>query len=155
MSSPTKASSVILRAGLIAGLLDITFALVFYGLTRDIPPMRILLSIAAGLLGKEAYQGGLPMAGLGLLLHFFIALTAAAVYYAASRKLPLLVRQAIPCGLLYGAGVYGVMNLVVLPLSANPRKISFSPSILVPGLLAIMFLVGLPIALTVRRYSKA
>lgn len=155
MSDPPKASSVILRAGLIAGLLDITFALVFYPLTLHIPPMRILLGIAAGLLGKEAFQAGLPTAGLGLLLHFFIATSAAAVYYAASRKLPLLVRYAVPCGLLYGAGVFAVMNLVVLPLSANPRKMSLVPSILVPGLLAIMLCVGLPIALIVRRYSRA
>ncbi len=155
MHGKPKASSVILRAGLIAGLLDITFALVFYPLTLHIPPKRILLGIAAGLLGKEAFQGGLLTAGLGLLLHFFIATTAAAVYYAASRKLPPLVRYAVPCGLLYGAGVFAVMNLIVLPLSANPRKMSLVPSILVPGLLAIMFCVGLPIALIVRRYSRA
>jgi hypothetical protein len=151
-----KASAVILVAGAIAGILDITFAFVFYGFQRGISPVRILQSISSGLLGKEAYQGGLATTLLGVALHFFIATTAAAVYYAASRKLPLLVRHAVVCGLLYGAGVYAVMNLVVLPLSAYPNfKMSFEPSRLLPGLLAIMFCVGLSIALIVRRYSKA
>lgn len=150
-----KASTVILIAGSVAGVLDITFACVFYGLQRGITPTRILQSISSGILGKAAYQGGLPTALLGLALHFFIATTAAAVYYAASRKLPVLVRHPIPCGLLYGAGVFAVMNLLVVPLSAYPNfKLSYEPARLLPGLLAIMFCVGLSIALIVRRYAK-
>jgi hypothetical protein len=46
-----------------------------------------------------AFQGGLATAALGLGLHFFIAFTAAAVFYAASRKLPTLQRH----GLIWGA----------------------------------------------------
>ncbi len=49
--------------------------------------MRILQSIASGLLGASAFQGGPQTAALGALLHFFIALVAAAVYYAAGLSL--------------------------------------------------------------------
>ncbi len=89
------------------------------------------------------------MAALGLVLHFVITHGAATTYFLASRKLAMLIRYALPCGVLYGAIVYLVMNRVVLPLSALGAK----PTLRLQGLLAIMFLVGLPIALSVRRYA--
>ncbi|MCU1262873.1 MAG: hypothetical protein JWO80_5758, partial [Bryobacterales bacterium] len=54
----------ILWGGLIAGILDITDALVFFGL-RGAKPIRILQSIAAGLLGPKAFKGGVGTAALG------------------------------------------------------------------------------------------
>jgi hypothetical protein len=45
------------------------------------------------------------------------------------------------------------MQLVVLPLSAFPHKVTFTLSSLLIGLGVHMFCVGLPISLTVRRYS--
>ena len=137
--------------GLIAGALDITAAFV---LNVKVGPMRVLRGIASGLLGASAAQGGVGTALLGLLLHFVIAFGAAAVYYTASRKLTFLVQQAIVCGLLYGIAVYWFMNLVVLPLSAFPRKVQFHASGVAIGLIVHMLCVGLPIALAVRRYSK-
>src|SRR5262245_16354254 len=113
----------ILWGGLLAGTLDITAAFINSGL-YGVGPLRVLRSIASGLLGAQARNGGLGTAALGLVLHFVIALGAATVYYAASRKLGLLTQHAIICGLLYGIMVYLVMNLIVLPLSA----IYFKPS---------------------------
>jgi uncharacterized membrane protein YagU involved in acid resistance len=148
------AFGVVLRAGLIAGALDLTAAIVTFGL-RGVRPIRIPQSIASGLLGASAYEGGFSTAALGVLLHFIIAFGAALVYYLASRRLRFLVRWAVVCGLLYGIAVYLFMNLVVLPLSAFPGKISFQPSVqLLTGVVTLMLCVGLPIALVVRRYSK-
>ena len=148
----TKASRAILAGGLLAGALDITAAFVFY---RRNGPVRLLQGIARGLIGERAFQYGAATAALGLALHFVIALGAAAVYYAASRKLKMLVRQPIICGLLFGIAVYWFMNLIVLPLSAIHRKISFQfSSDVALGLAIHMLCVGLPIALAVRRYSK-
>jgi len=153
--SPKKpeAYRAIFWAGLIAGTLDILAAFVNSG-WRGVSPTRVLQSIASGLLGADSFNGGLATATLGLVLHFFIATSAAAVYYAASRKLKVLVDRAIVCGLAYGIPVYLVMNLVVLPLSAIPFKISPAPGNVAAAVLILMFCVGLPIALAVRRYSK-
>jgi hypothetical protein len=148
-----KAYRAIFWGGLIAGTLDILAAFVNSGL-RGVSPTRVLQAIAGGLLGADSFKGGFATAALGLLLHFFIATTATAVYYAASRKLKVLVDQAIVCGLAYGIPVYLVMNLVVLPLSAVPFKISHALGNVVTAVLILMLCVGLPIALTVRRYSK-
>jgi hypothetical protein len=148
-----KAHRAIFWGGLIAGTLDILAAFINSGL-RGVRPTRVLQAIASGLLGAESFNGGFATAALGLVLHFFIATTATAVYYAASRKLKVLVDQAIVCGLAYGIPVYLVMNLVVLPLSAVPFKISHAFGNVVTAVLILMFCVGLPIALTVRRLSK-
>lgn len=137
----------ILRAGLIAGVLDITAAFAFAAL-RGGTPLRVLQYIASGLLGSPAFQGGAATAALGLALHFVIALGAAAVYWAASRRIAFLATHAVPAGLLYGVAVYFVMNLVVLPLSSVPQR-PFTPSL---AMIAIhMLCVGLPIALVLRR----
>jgi hypothetical protein len=149
------AFGAVVRAGLLAGALDLTAAIVVYGLLRGLSPVIILQSIASGLFGASAYQGGLGTAALGVLLHFVIAFGAALVYYLASRRLGFMLRQAVASGLLYGVAVYLFMNLVVLPLSAYPGKISLRPSTaLATGLVIHMLCVGLPIALVVRRYSK-
>jgi hypothetical protein len=148
-----KSYPAILWGGSIAGTLDILAAFVNSGL-RGVSPARVLQAIASGLLGADAFKGGIATAALGLVLHFFIATTATAVYYAASRKLKVLVEQPIVCGLAYGIPVYLVMNLVVLPLSAVPFKPPHTLEAVVTAALILMFCVGLPIALVVRRYSK-
>jgi hypothetical protein len=146
-----RATSTILRAGLLSGTFDITDALVFYGF-RGVRPIAILQSIASGLLGRAAYQGGVSTAVLGALLHFFIAFTASAVFYAAAQKFAFLRRQPAIWGLLYGGAIYLVMNWIVLPLSAVPKPRPVIPPIsLINGVLAVVLLVGLPISLVVNR----
>jgi hypothetical protein len=142
-------SRVVLLGGLTVGVLDIADAFVFFGL-RGVPPILILQSIASGLLGKEAFSGGLPAAALGMLLHFFIALAIVTTYYLASRRLPVLVRQPVACGLVYGLLVYAFMNLVVLPLSAAGSGGFPAPPVLANGLLIHALGVGLPSALFAR-----
>jgi uncharacterized membrane protein YagU involved in acid resistance len=142
----------ILVGGAIAGALDITYAIVFSGF-RGVPAQRVLQSVASGLLGRAAFDGGAPVAALGLCLHFFIAFTLAAIFYAASRRIPFLTRRPVVSGILYGIAVYAVMNLVVLPLSAYPPRKSFPFIVIATGLLVHMFFIGLPIALATRKAS--
>lgn len=144
------ALSAVLIGGAIAGTLDITYAIGFSAL-RGVPPIRILQSVASGLLGAPAFSGGLPTAALGFVLHFFIAFSAAAIFYLASKRMLVLVRHPILAGLFYGFLIYAVMNLVVLPLSAYPRKVFFPLPVLVTGLFVHMFCIGLPISLAARR----
>ncbi len=148
------ALSAILLGGAIAGTLDITYAIGFSAL-RGVPSIRILQSVASGLLGAPAFNGGLQTAALGLILHFSIALSAAAIFYLASKEIPVLTRHPVVAGLSYGFLIFAVMNLVVLPLSAFPRKVSFPLVVLVTGILVHMFCIGLPISLAVRRTLPA
>jgi len=111
--------------------------------------------VASGWLGKQAFDGGMPAAVLGLLSHYGILFVAAALYLAASRRFPLLRHRAVTCGLVFGVGVYLFMNFVVVPLAAVPFELSYTPSKLAQGFLSHSVLVGLPIALAIRRYSPS
>ena len=139
--------------GLIAGTLDISAAFLTAWLRRGITPGAVLRFVASGLIGQAAFQGGTKAALLGLALHFLIATTATVVFYLASRKMLFLVERPVHFGLLYGVAVYLFMNFVVLPLSLVPKG-PMTVSGFIIGLLTIMFCVGLPIALIVRRYSR-
>jgi len=140
----------ILRAGLVSGVLDITAAIAVYAhFTRTV---FMLQGIASGILGRDAFTGGLATAGLGLLCHFLIATAAAAAYFAASRRLPVLLDHAVVSGAAYGVFVYFFMQLVVIPLSAiGPRALALEDVLI--GVAIHIPCVGLPIALTLRRYA--
>lgn len=150
----SKSYRAILLGGLICGIMDITAAFIVYGLLGS-SPILILQSIASGLLGMDAYDGNFATAGLGAGLHFLIALTAAAIYHLASRKLQFLIQHPVSCGLLYGIAVYLFMNFIVLPLSAFPHKVTYSSGILIRGFVIHMFCVGLPISLANSWYSSS
>jgi hypothetical protein len=147
----TSGGKAILWGGILAGILDLSAAMVQYAL-RGVSPVRIAQSIAAGLLGRDAFQGGAATAALGTALHFLIAFTAATVFYLASRRLPWMVRSAVPAGVAYGVAVYFFMNFVVVPLSRFPPRTFDLQNMMVQVVIHI-FCVGLPIALSVRRFS--
>ena len=146
-SGRRNAPLAIAVGGGIAGILDLTQACILFG-------RRIPLVIAAGLLGKEAFQGGAGTYVLGVFLHFFIACSAAAVYYGASRRLRFMTEHPLVCGLLFGAAVEEVMTLIVLPLSALHARGPYTLHDLILGLLVHMVVVGLPISYSVRRFAK-
>ncbi|HXS77478.1 MAG TPA: hypothetical protein VN753_14960 [Terracidiphilus sp.] len=133
--------------GFIAGLLDMTSAYITFG--RFMP-----LGIAGGLIGPAARHAAAGPYILGLLLHYLIAFSAAAVYCLASRKLDFLRDHFFVCGVFYGVGVFLFMQLVVLPLSAYHAMGPYTYRSLVEGILAHIFLIGLPIATSLRMLSR-
>jgi hypothetical protein len=135
--------------GLTVGVLDILDAFIFFG-RRGASPTRILQSIASGLLGRASFQGGTATAALGLLLHFVIAFGIVGTYFAVARFVPFLTRRPFLTGPLYGLVAYGVMNFVVLPLSAAGSGGLAAGAVLINGLLIHAFGVGLPAALSAR-----
>lgn len=147
------AAFAIFVGGLIAGIFDLTYAIVFSAMHK-VAAITVIQSVASGLLGKEAFEGGLSTAILGVFLHFFIAFAWASIFYMLSRMIPFLTQHAVLSGLLYGALIYAVMYLIVLPYSAYPITINFALSRVVINLVAHMFLIGLPIALVVRKASQ-
>jgi hypothetical protein len=137
----------IAMGGLTAGTLDLTQAFILFG-------RRVPLVIAAGLLGRQALHGGAATYVLGVLLHFFIAFSATAIYYAASRRLAFLKEHPLVCGLFYGIAVELVMGYIVLPLSALQDRGPYELHDVLQGLIVHMVVVGLPISLSVRRFAK-
>jgi len=153
-SSRSRAFQAILSAGLTVGVLDGLFATVS-ALVSGGSPFRAFQYITVGLIGIEALKGGTTTFLIGLLIHFFIATTVAAIFYAASLKFPVLIRQGVVCGLLYGAAVYLVMYYVVMPLSAIPKLPAFSFTMFLKDIIGHALLVGLPSALIIRRFAQS
>ena len=150
-----SALGAIVLGGTLCGVLDITAAFVVYGGLYGVNPLLILKGIASGLLGPSAFDGGYSVALLGLFLHFFIAFGATFVYVQLSRWVSQLVPNVHVSGALYGVTVYFFMAYVVVPLSAHSKG-HFSFVSMLIGVVIHIFCVGLPIAVTTRKYySKA
>jgi hypothetical protein len=155
MSTATSSSVAVARAsllrpilvgGALAGTFDLIAAFITFG--PGVPR-----AIAGGLLGRAALQGGAGTWILGVVLHYFIAFSAAAIYCLSSRKLEFLKDHWLVCGLFYGIAVFLVMNLVVLPLCAYHSMGPYQYRALVQGILVHMILIGLPISWSLNRLA--
>ena len=144
MSNTLKA---ILIGGLVAGTLDIGAAVAIY----HAAPVAVLHAIASGLIGKASFTGGMGTALLGLVLQWAMSLIIAAIYVFAAKPLPLLTRQWLVMGLAYGVGIWVVMNLVVVPLSATFPK---NPPRLDAGIIAMLGF-GVIISYCARKFGDA
>ena len=150
-SSSPGLSTAIIRAGLIAGTLDGTAAIIQYTINGGKQPANIFRYIASGLFGKKALAGGWPMAGWGLLFHFLIAFAFTLFFFRIYPRVPWFAKNKLLTGLVYGVFVWAVMNLLVVPLS----YISKFPAHIKPAAIAMMILVvciGMPLSLLANKY---
>ncbi len=152
ISTMNRSFTGALIGGGIAATLDIVYAIVRNG-GYGRSPLWVLQSVASGWTGEAAFTSGITGGIIGLLSHYGILFVAAAIYLVASRSFPILRSRAMACGVVFGVLVYLFMNFVVLPLSAFPFDLSYPPLRLLEGFVSHGFLVGVPIALAIRRYS--
>lgn len=146
----------VVLGGLLVAVLDLTEVTALFWFARGLPPYRIPQSIAAALLGEDAFDKGGVSVLLGMSLHLLVAFSVVAFYVLWSRRFPSLARHYVLGGLLYGLGVYAFMNLVVLPVTALPSALKhLSPLGVLNGLLCHPLLVGLPSAWAAHRYWAA
>ena len=143
----------ILFATLVVGALDATDGVIFLGL-RGKNPIQVLQYIASSVLGSRSFSDGLASAGLGLILHFAVSLVVTAIYLLASRRIAVLRTQWILIGLLYGAAVWAVMNLLFLPLTAVAHG-PIPTAAWVNGIVGHALFVGLPCAFFAHKVQTA
>src|SRR5882672_7934159 len=144
---------LVLAGGLVAGALDLTFAVVFYG-QQGVPGLRILQFIASGVLGRGSFQMGLASAALGAFFHFFISVCAAAIYYLVSLRFSFLTRRVALAGAIFGILMFLAMHFIVVPLSAiKPGPIKMGN--LIGELCSHVFLFGMVIAYAVSRAARS
>ena len=116
--------------------------------------MSVWQYIASGALGMAAFEGGIATALLGVLFHLIISLIIAGVFIVVSDRFPILCRYAIASSLLYGFGVFIVMNFIVLPLSAAPPLPAPPMWLFIEIILEHILLIGLPLGILVRQYAN-
>jgi hypothetical protein len=136
----------ILFAGLVAGTLDGLAAMIVY----QAMPMPLFGRIASAAVGRDTFSGEVMMV-LGILFHYFIAFSWTALFFLIYPKIPLLAKMKILGGIIYGAIVWCVMNLAVVPMTKlNPAV--FTTVGVLKGMVILMIMIGLPVSLLANRY---
>jgi hypothetical protein len=151
-----SAASRVALAGAVVALLDISWAYLLWGvILKKVTVMSLFQSVAAGLLGRASFQGGVRTAALGALCHVVIAFGWTIGFYLTVRAIPALRRTmrtttgAVVAGLAMGVVVYLGMQMVVLPLS-RARPATFGNFMYWLNLAQHMVMIGLPMALIIR-----
>ena len=154
--SPHPPIRRIFAAGLLVAFFDITYVWIYYvAVLKLISTERLFQSIATGLLGRAAFEGGLPTALLGGALHLTIGCTWAAAYWTLGRLwrgLAVLTSDRtgrIVVGFAYGAVIWLTMDLVVLPLS-HARPTPFWSWEFVRDLVEHILILGPSVTLVIR-----
>jgi len=106
----------VLLGGFLAGLADFIYPTV-KALMAGNPWFKPWKGVASGLLGQAARDGGVEMAILGALLHFFICISAAFILYFVVKNVKFLPRHWVPLAIIHGLAVLVAMNYVIVPLS--------------------------------------
>mgnify|MGYP000070611103 CR=1 FL=1 len=146
--------STILKSGLVAGLLDATAGVIVYFIWFKLNPLQVLQYIAMGVFGPESMEGGFPMVLAGLVFHFIIAYTCAVIYFYIYPKISFLREKYILSGLLFGLGIWAIMNLIIVPASNIPAS-PFDLGLAIVGIVWHTTLVGLPIAIITHKFYES
>ena len=140
----------IILAWLVAGTLDISYAIIVWGpVFGRLTAAQLLQGIASTLMGKDAFTGGIPTALIGLSMHYGIALAWTLFYFLIFPYMPVLSRKKWDWGLIYGVFVWAMMTILIVPLVTGHawsyNTVSFIKSIAPMILLfgpAIAFIIG-------------
>src|SRR5690242_19447318 len=112
---PTDLLLTILWAGLVVGYFDITAAIINFMFNSDKSPTLIFNYIASAAFGKERAYSESSMVAFGVLFHFIVAYSFTILFLLVYPHLPLLSRNRLITGIVYGCFVWCVMNLLVVP----------------------------------------
>ena len=155
---PSQRTSL-LRLSAIGGLIIGTADLIIYhwlvsSVLGGFPLMSVFQYIASGVLGQSAFTGGIATALLGVLFHFIIAFVIAGVFILSASRISLLSRYPMVSSFLYGFGVFIVMTMIVIPLSAAPPLPAPTTTQLIVNMLDHILVIGLPLGILVRRSAN-
>jgi hypothetical protein len=138
----------LLRAGLVTGVVDFTWAIVLTLIYRS-TVTRLWQGVASVLIGQKAFEGGASTVALGVLMHFAVAFTWSAVFlFLVLRSRAVRDVLASPYGIVKVAAVYGPFIWAVMSLLVIPALVHRPPTVSVRWwiqLLGHIPFVGVPI----------
>ena len=157
-TSPATRNSLLrlsVMAGLIIGFADeIIYHWFVQNVLGGVSLIALYQYIASGALGESAFAGGIAIALLGVLFHYLISIVIAGVFILSVDRIPLLRHNVILGSLLYGFGVFIVMNMIVTPLSATPPLPAPTTPELIVAILDHILVFGLLLGILVRRNAN-
>jgi len=136
----------IFKAALIVGTLDICAAFIQVYAQSGKPPFKPVLNfIAAGLFGKNSGLSEGATITAGLLIHYFVATAFTFFFFLVVDRLSFAKSHRLLTGIAYGAFIWAVMNLFVLPTTkTRPFVFNLSKNALAMGILIVC--IGIPLA---------
>ncbi|MEO6001271.1 MAG: hypothetical protein ABIN89_30750 [Chitinophagaceae bacterium] len=147
--------TAILWTGLVVGTLDATGATIQYLLSGGDNPAKIFRYIASSAFGKEgAAANPSSMVYWGLLFHYIIAFAFTITYFLLAPRVTWLLQHKVAAGIIYGAFIWVVMNLLVVPSSRiTLGAFHLKPALIGMGILIVA--IGLPLSfITGAYYSR-
>lgn len=147
--------NALLRLSMVGGLIiGIAHTISYHWLISSVlggyPLMSVYQYIASGALGEVAFAGGIATALLGVLFHFIVSFFVSSVFVLSASRIFLLRRYPVVGSLLYGLGVFIVMSMIVIPLSATPPLPAPTTSQLILIIFDHILVIGLPLGILVR-----
>jgi hypothetical protein len=147
-----RVCSSIIKAGLIAGTLDMLAAISNYYINTGKSPEGVFKFIASGAFGSSAFSGGTEMIIAGILFHYLIAFGFTILFFLIYPNLKQWISSyIIITGLVYGIAAWCIMNLFVIPISKTPTLKPDTTQTII-GMLFLMFFIGLPVAIIAKKY---
>jgi uncharacterized membrane protein YagU involved in acid resistance len=151
MTRPSAINTILL-ACLIAGTLDISYAIITWGpIFGKVTATRLLQGIASTVLGKSALTGGMATALVGLLMHYCISLAWCTVYFLIFPYVPALARNKWVSGMAYGIFVWLMMTILIVPLVTG-KAYHFDTIPFLKSIAPMVLLLGPAIAIIINRY---
>jgi hypothetical protein len=141
----------ILVAGLLAATLDAIAAIVVNGVSAEV----VFKYIAGGAFGlKNAFAGGPIMIAYGIFFHVLIAFCWTILYFFLYKRINFLKINPYVSAIFYGAMIWAVMNLVVVPMSKiTPGPFEWQGAL--TSMAIIILMVGLPVSLITSAFYRS
>lgn len=147
MSTPyPRLAATIFWVGLLVGFLDISAALIQFGIKYpDRDPLIVLRYIASAVFGRERAYSESSMIFLGAALHFLIAYCFTTAFFLLYPHVQFLRKNRLVTGIVYGLFIWMIMNLLVVPNSRiNPPTFHLKDAAIAAAILIIA--IGIPLS---------
>lgn len=142
-----------IKAGLLVGLLDISFAFLYSYIKRGAYPASVLKYITEKVFGKQAFTNTTLQNITGLLIHFAIAMCWSFLFFILYLSIKIMRRNTIITGILYGLFVWVMMNMVFLPVWNNKAYVFNAESSIINAVI-LMIAIGLPLSLIAKQHYQ-
>jgi hypothetical protein len=149
--SGSDMTKTILITAFIAGTLDISAAFIQSYIMNGVMPSTVLMYIASGIFGEQAFSGGTGIMALGLLVHYLIALSCTACFFWFYPRVSFLRKSIVLNSIIIALVAWVVTTRIIIPLSRIQTG-SFNLSRAFIAVLILIVCIGLPIAYNARRY---
>ena len=143
--------STVIKAGLIAGTLDICSAFLYSYIKRGTSPTTVLQYLAKFVFGKETITDTTLQSITGLLIHFLIAMGWTILFFILYPRLNFMRINKILTGIVYGLFVWTIMNVVLLPLWSG-KAFVFNPESSTINAIILILAIGMPLSFIASQY---